>query len=302
MGSKIPQARLASGNKVTAVDYEKIGSKKKISCCTSACTAQLSFVKRHFRKYAGKEPVQILPCFRLKPGEAHEENCKYNLKGSLQLLAKQSDSEIFSSFKKSNFIFRLHILIKALWTATEEDFSSQSKKWGGEHDSNKAYTNQGRLTSYLKTLNQIIELRNYCKNNDQLARLVRLDYNGELISWDDFYYDSENLGGLVAKHGSGAVKIPLAIAGHIFKISGDVVELRSPYVLPDSNNKLMKPTPKIYLKNPDLLRLIDPSKEYVFFGKWEVTTKQKAKTPNKPTTVYQNIKMLIAESDHFIEI
>lgn len=303
MGSKIPEARLASGNKVTALEYEEANTKQKISCCSIGCTARLSFVKRHYRHYANKKPKEIFPCFRLKPGENHEEHCRYNLKGMLKLIAKDSDSEIFSSFQKSNFVFRLHVLIKALREATDEEFFLQGKKWGGESNSNKAYSNRGRLTSYLRTLSQIIELRNYCKNNDQLAKLVKLDYDGELINWYDFYYDSENLTELVTRHGVGRVKIPLAIAGHIFKIDNNVVELDSPYVLPDSNNVLMKPAPKIYLNNPNLLSFIDSGNEYVFFGRWEITIKQKAATvAGKPTKVYQNIKMRITESDHFIEI
>lgn len=307
MGSKIPEARLVSGIRVSALVYEKTEPKEKVSCCSPGCTALLSFVKRHQRKYAGKKPIEILPCFRLKPLEVHGEQCKYNLNGRLKLIAKKSESEIFTALKQSRFVFRLHVLIKALWTASDEDFIAQAKTWGSKNDSNKAYSNQGRLTNYLKTLRQIIELRDYCENNDQMAKLVELDYNGELIKWHDFYYDSGNLVELVSRHGIGEIQIPLAIAGHVYKISkqtkGYAVELHSPHVSPNSNNILTKPTPKIFLKNPNLLKLIDPDKEYVFFGKWTVSTKQKEPNPkNSLVTVYQNIKMSITEQDHFIEI
>lgn len=303
MGSKIPEARLSSGNKVTALVYEETIREGKVSCCSPACTARLSFVKRHLRNYANKKPIEILPCFRLKSGEIHGEHCKYNLKGRLQLIAKHSESEVFSALEQSKFVFRLHVLIKALWAATEEDFISHGKTWGGEDNSNKAYSNQGSLTNYLKTLRQIIELRNHCDNNDQLAKLVKLDYEGELINWHDFYYDSENLNELVKRHGAGKVKIPLAIAGHVFNIDKQgppynchVVELYSPHASPNSDDILTTTTPQIHLKNPELFTLIDPDKEYVFFGKWEIHTKQ------KKTKAYQDIKMFITEQDHFIEI
>jgi hypothetical protein len=301
MGSKIPEAKVASGRRVSALAYEQTTVKGKVFCSSTDCTARLSFVKRHTRHYV-KKNIQIAPCFRLKPRESHAEHCKYNIKGRLQLIAKDSDSEIFLALKQSKYVFRLHVLIKALWTASDEDVIAQGKTWGGENASNKAFSNQGRLTNYLKTLGQIIELRNYCQNNEQLSKLVKLDYDGEMINWSDFYYDRNNLDELVSRYGAGEIKIPLAIAGDVYNIDiqgskhRHVVELYSPDTGLDSNKLSTISTPQIYLTNPKLFSLIDPSKEYVFFGKWRVIIKQKG------SKIYQDIKMFITEPDHFIEI
>ena len=72
MGSKIPEAKLGSGNHVAAIDYE---SKPYgvIYCVSPGCNAQLTFVKRHNRKYATKT-VEIAPCFRLKKNKEHGLN------------------------------------------------------------------------------------------------------------------------------------------------------------------------------------------------------------------------------------
>ncbi|KGK01675.1 hypothetical protein, partial [Pseudoalteromonas sp. ND6B] len=112
MGSKIPEASLGFGNRVDATDYENkpYGT---LFCASPSCSAQLSFVKRHDRKYATKT-VEIAPCFRLKRNEEHSAKCKYNIGGQLNIIAKSSDSAVFSAIEESKYEFRLHILLKAL--------------------------------------------------------------------------------------------------------------------------------------------------------------------------------------------
>ena len=70
VGSKIPRARLVTGNKVDVLAYERRTDEAKIWCETSGCEAKLSFVSRHNRKCASKT-IEIPPCFRLKPHEIH---------------------------------------------------------------------------------------------------------------------------------------------------------------------------------------------------------------------------------------
>lgn len=308
MGSKIPEAKLASGAKTTALTYEEKPC-GDIFCCSPGCGAKLSFVKRHDRRYANKT-IEIAPCFRLKKNEDHDFSCKYNIDGRLEIIAKGSESEIFSAISKSKYEFRLHILIKALWELKNEVVEAKGKGWGRSGEHNKNYSNKGRLSNYLKTLRQILELRSLCEDNQQLKRLVALRFKEKKVIWENFYFDHENLGRFVEVHGADDFTMPLAISGHIHQIRNPnenfnfhVVELSSPFVEPDENGIVRKPVPQIILKNPSILKMINPEKEYIFFGQWKARLREtKGRGPNSAQKwIFENIEMYIDHEDHFIE-
>lgn len=307
MGSKIPEAKIESGERVTALKYEAAPA-GKIYCSSVACNAELSFVRRHNRKYQSKT-IEIAPCFRLKKYHLHVVGCKYNIEGQLDLIAKSSESEIFEALGKSSYEFRLHVLLKALRVLDEGRINELAKKWGASFSQNKKYANKGVLTNYLRTLGQILELRNYCEENDQLGELVVLNYHGRKIRWLDFYYDERNLSSLVETHGVGSVEIPLAVSGHIYSVKKlqvvkdcHVVELYSPEIVRDALGRAWKSTAQIYLNGSKLKGVINEDKEYIFFGKWEVSLKQHSSSGDSGKINYQNVKMHIQNADHFIEI
>ena len=163
VGSKIPKAQLKSGSKVSATEYEE-NPYGNLFCTSQDCSAQLSFVKRHNRKCASKT-IEVVPCFRLKRNEGHDINCKYNISGQLSIIARASKSEVFSAIEKSRYEFRLHILLKALWDLSKSDNESNDENLGVSGAKNKKYSNQGKLSNYLRTLKQILELRVLCEDN-----------------------------------------------------------------------------------------------------------------------------------------
>ena len=179
MGSKIPDAKVERGSLVSALAYEQqpFG---KLFCSITGCQAELSFVKRHNRRYESKT-VEIAPCFRLKRYEHHSLGCKYDLSGRLEVVAKQSDSEVFGAISDSQYEFRLHILLKALWVLTDQQVRRKGVSWGGAGEQDKKYSNKGRLTNYLRTLKQIMELRELCEEREELSSLVTLNFKGQKI-------------------------------------------------------------------------------------------------------------------------
>ena len=307
MGSKIPEARVESGRRVTALTYEASPA-GRIYCSFVDCNSELSFVRRHNRKYQSKT-IEIAPCFRLKQHQVHVVGCKYNIEGQLDLIAKYSESEIFEALGKSKYEFRLHVLLKALRVLDEDRIHELARKWGASFDQNKNYANKGALTNYLRTLRQILELRNYCEEDEQLGSLVVLNYHGRKIKWLDFYYDEKNLSSLVETHGVESIEIPLAISGHIYSVKKlkvvkdcHVVELYSPEIKRDTLGRAWKSTAQIYLNGSKLHGLIKEGKEYIFFGRWEVLLKQHLASQSSGRISYQNIKMHIHNTDHFVEI
>lgn len=312
MGSKIPKAKLEGGLTMTAEAYEDATKKVGLFCASAGCSAQLSFVQRHKRKYESKT-IEIPPCFRLKKYENHADSCKFNIGGQLKIVAKHSDSDVFAAVNESKFEFRLHILLKAFRELTTEDIEALGRQWGSATAQNKQYDNKGHLQSYLRTLGQILELRTLCEDNSELKTLVTLKHNGKKIPWDQFYFDHHNLITLPAIYGNGRtetyIDIPLAICSHVeskkpptdtFKCH--TVNLSTPFISPDENNLITKPTVQISLKNPNLAAQLTIGKEYVFFGKWRIRPRFKDKTSETGLQwLFQNIEMAIYYSDHFIE-
>ena len=307
MGSKIPNARLANKRIIDVLSYEK-NPQGKVSCAINGCNAELSFVRRHPRKCASKT-IEIPPCFRLKSNEHHAEGCKYNISGALNIIAKSSQSEVFRAISDKKYEFRLHVLIKSLRELTSLEVEKKTEGWGSGNESDKSYSNKGRLSNYLRTLKQIIELRTLCENNDELKSLIVLNFKGKKIPWSQFFFDNENLTNFIKYYGADKYTIPLAVSGLISKIVEPVekypyhvVELHSPFVKPDSKGLVKRNIVQIVVKKPEVVKSLIIGEEYVFFGQWSVNVKE---SKNKfgainNTMVYQNIKIYISNSDHFV--
>lgn len=307
MGSKIASARLTNNKIVNVVSYEK-NPQGKISCATVGCNAELSFVSRHPRKCASKT-IEIPPCFRLKPSEIHANGCKYNISGALNIIAKSSQSEVFQAISDKKYEFRLHVLIKALRELSSIEVGKKSEGWGSGNESDKSYSNKGNLSNYLRTLKQIIELRVLCENNNELKSLIVLKFKGKKIPWSRFFFDNENLTDFIKYYGGEKYTLPLSISGLIYKISEPmakfpyhVVELHCPFVAPDSKGVVKKTVVQIVVKKPEVIKSLVIGDEYVFFGQWSVNVKESKNKigPRNNTLVYQNIKMYISNTDHFV--
>lgn len=154
VGSKIPRARLLTVNKIDVITCERRTDEAQIWCETLGCEAKLPFFSWHNRKCASKT-IEIPLCFRLKPHEIHAEQCKYNIAGSLNIIAKSSESEVFKALAEKKFEFRLHILIKALRELSVFEVGKVSEGWGSSVESNKSFNNKGKLSNYLCTLKKI---------------------------------------------------------------------------------------------------------------------------------------------------
>lgn len=308
MGSKIPTARLANGTLIKVTDYED-KPQGKIRCAITGCTAELTFVSGHYRQCA-IDTIEIMPCFRLKPHETHAKNCKYNISGSLGIIAKNSRSEVFKAISEKKYEFRLHVLIRALRELSKHDIEVKAEGWGENSENNKSFSNKGSLSNYLRTLRQIIELRILCESNDDLKSLVVLKFKSKTIPWSRFFFDNDNLNTFIKYYGAEKYTPPLAISGVVYRISKPVenfpyhvVELHAPFVQPDSKGVIKRTIVQVVVKNPTVMALLSINTEYVFFGQWTIDIKPaKNKVgPRNNTMIYQNVRMYITNNDHFLQ-
>ncbi|RML46211.1 hypothetical protein ALQ97_101464 [Pseudomonas savastanoi pv. glycinea] len=307
MGSKIFKAKIQGVGQKTAQEYESSPVGIPI-CASSECAAKLTFVKSHLRQLADKS-ITVKPSFRLKLKEVHAADCKYNLEGQLKVMAAGSDTDIFGSVSQNSYEFRLHILLQAFKAVSKLELSSakDSEKNQGK---DKLFVQKGKLSSYLKKLKQIVELRSLCESNEDLSSLVVIKDGAKSIPWSEFYFDHENIRTLVNVYGAPKTTSPLAICGSVKCIKSPTekfpfhsVELDAPYVTPDPSNKVVKPVVKIALTKSSLASSFALGEEYIFFGRWKTNQCEKGVlSEDGPFWVFQNINMYIENDDHFLKI
>ncbi|AMO77683.1 hypothetical protein M8R19_25835 [Pseudomonas sp. R3.Fl] len=303
MGSKIPRALIQGLGGITALQYEALSTSPQPYCDSHVCNAEISFVKRHLRKCAD-QTIEVLPCYRLKKSSEHHQNCKYNLKGALSVVARESDSDLFGAIENARYELRLHILQNAYWESTKAAFERKARPPRPDTPE-KSYSSHGKLSTYLKTLKQILELRNLCANNEELKELITLDHKGMKVPWSRFFFDHENLHTFLKYYPKDQYTIPLAINGHIDRIEQPstqrkyhTLKLVPPFVSPNAQNVIKKPQPQIVVTTPDLATHFNPGEEYIFFGIWKPSISYK-KT-EKYHWENQRIEMYIKNSEHFI--
>lgn len=80
---------------------------------------------------------------------------------------------------------------------------------------NKEYENNGKISSYLSTMNKILLLRSEIEENKELSTLVQLEFDTENISWNKFYYSADEHIKCFKYVSGNNIKHPVCIEGKI---------------------------------------------------------------------------------------
>ncbi|WP_368528771.1 hypothetical protein [Enterobacter cloacae] len=159
------------------------------------CPAKISWVKAHKRN--GKNISAFL---RLQKNEEHTFDCKNSVKSAITSLVAHSqnieDGKILLEAQDSAFIFRMNVLIEASAALRKASFTPDE-----EADSEKKARKrirykktEKRLADYFNTAAGIAKIRAKIEESSDkktLSDLVKIDYNGKKISWNDFFYDED---------------------------------------------------------------------------------------------------------------
>ncbi|PAF38810.1 hypothetical protein CHH58_05140 [Terribacillus saccharophilus] len=210
------------------------------------CPIKVTFNRSHERS-AGKEKVFVRATFKKDKGKEHEE-CRYNAKYQMDILARESDNNVFKSLENNQFEFRLNMmhneinLIKN--NPTDIKFSPT------ERPVKQNYVSTGRLDSYLSTMNKIIELRNeLADDHEDLTSIVKIKYKDKKISWNNFYYDRNRYS--EAFNYLSQNKVPICIEGTVHSIGPSRYDyaiklVHGKWIKEDGKN--LVPTVTVYFK------------------------------------------------------
>ncbi|MGK8541546.1 hypothetical protein ACRS43_01455 [Enterobacter cloacae] len=177
------------------------------------CPAKISWVKAHKRN--GKNISAFL---RLQKNEEHTFDCKNSVKSAITSLVAHShnieDGKLLLEAQDSAFIFRMNVLIEASAALRKASFTPDEET-DSEEKARKRIRykkTEKRLADYFNTAAGIAKIRAKIEESSDkktLSDLVKIDYNGKKISWNDFFYDEDRYPILLKK--AAKIAHPVAI-------------------------------------------------------------------------------------------
>ena len=214
MVSKVTSVIDSNSQRITASSAESHNYSKPLQC--EYCGAIMSFVNG-YTKAIGEDTIYIKPFFRLKIKSRHGENCKFNVTGQVNIIARKSSSSIINENSSGNFELRLLAVKKAINELIE--LSKEKKKYNNNSFPSsiekKYIESETRLSSYINSATQVLKVRHFCESNSEIADVLKLDFDGIKLSWDDFYYEEDEHFRCFNNVSNSTVKVPVAIKGTI---------------------------------------------------------------------------------------
>ncbi|MFK4435446.1 hypothetical protein [Paenibacillus sp. RC21] len=265
MGTKMPKAYYAQEEKILNINDANIKMNGSLFCEVAICRVPVTFVDAHKKKLADKTVV-VNPYFRLTSNEKkHYVECRYNTIGQIKVIAQDSDDNIIKAIEDNRYSFRLNVIDEALKDLINLN-KEQTKNDGqcaGANKPSKTYINQGKLDSYLSTMQKIMRLRSLAESNEELRELLVLQYGKQEVKWNKFYYESDDLQKCYTYIKRNEVTHPMCIDGVIKEFSDptekfkfSVLKLTSPWVEPDKNGVINRPVVELIIRSDKVLDYI----------------------------------------------
>ena len=204
---KIRKALLVENNElVTPREYEEMfkecNDRKEVRC---SCGAKLSFVETHTRTYSKGNSSIVSAFFRDSKTSVHKEDCPYNISNRIKKIVAESQC---LPIEKGKYILSLKNPCYQDDTKTNNDTSSYDRYSKDIYPTNRYYNN------YLKTVGDILSLRDDLESNADLSQFV-LYFGQEQVKWEDFYFAFKQYGGILKIIHKG---YPICIEGDIYHI------------------------------------------------------------------------------------
>jgi hypothetical protein len=240
-------------------------------------------------RQVSERTVPVNPYFRLAGRDAaHRERCPYDTRGQVIVIVRGSDPDVISSLDAgSERKFRLNILRENPARLADESVRISKRAGGGGKTlpPQKLYVRSVKLTPYLRSVSQIMKLRARIEGNDEVAKLIELNFQGKKLRWADFYYEDETEYGkcfdylerLWARPG---LVHPVCIQGRVKqvdprteKFTNYSLRLYSPFIKPDEDGIKRFPSVRIALGGEacDLAERISPDMTIVAHAIWRVS-------------------------------
>ncbi|HCG9126115.1 hypothetical protein [Vibrio rotiferianus] len=209
-GIKITFAYDSNGVRVNADSYGAFPIAHPLTCPDKNCEAFLEHVNGYKRESYGKQ--QFIPAFyRLEKGFDHSEYCSYKSSGRATIVAGESDHEVKDALAKGDFLFRVHVM-DAEERKKLKDKSGTFQQFPPNDTTERKYRNRGRRSTYVRTMNSLLEIYNHGRLNPQDRAKIKLIIGGKVVKWTEFFYSTNHLGSLKSRlHREGIVQAAVVV-------------------------------------------------------------------------------------------
>ncbi|REC93589.1 hypothetical protein [Kushneria indalinina] len=214
MASKMPAAIDSKSKEVTISIAERLDYTSPLEC--EFCNAKVSFVNG-FTREVGDNIVFVNPYFRLKTGNAHGPECRYNIKGQVKIIARESDENFLAQTESGKFELRLLAVKKAIKEL--QNLAREKRKRGPynqKENEDKEYVKSGKkLGSYINSAVKVLRVRSLCEEDKDIENLLELVFDGTRLPWKDFYYEDKDFFRCYSNVREATVSVPVAIVGTV---------------------------------------------------------------------------------------
>lgn len=199
MGIKMPSAystdkkSLLTISQATILDQNSGLNRQGLICSSAAeglCRAAVAYVKAHERKCEDKQ-ITVSSFFRLRSKDSdHSEQCCFNTAEQVNIIARDSDPDLFNQIANGRYKLRLNILKESLIQIDREAEAARGRK-PTPRSRQIVFTPRGKLDSYFRTARQIAELRERHEDAQELAQLVQLELHNKTVPWSNFFFETD---------------------------------------------------------------------------------------------------------------
>lgn len=282
-------------HRIAAADIDQ-STREGLIC--EFCDAKISWVNAH--KRSGKNISAFL---RLQKGQEHASYCDNIVKSAITALVAHSrnieEGKPLFAVGESNVIFRMNVLIEAAVDARRARLAMDDETIPEEKVRKRARYQKAekRLTDYFNTAAGVARIRARIEESadkQSLSDLIKIDYGGKQISWNDFFYDEKHYPVLFKK--ADKITHPVAILitvkseqrkiktekGEFYSLNGEV------YILEHNDKTKDYFSPALTCSNPMFFNKLKAKDEVIVVGYIRTSTK-----PWREGKIYKNLNVRI---------
>lgn len=267
----------------TPISVAEIQESDREGLICQFCPAKISWVKAHKRN--GKNISAFL---RLQKNEHHASDCGNTVKSAVTTLVAHSQNiengKLLIDANDSIFVFRMNVLIEA-GTSVRKARLSLDEECTPEEKARKRVRYQKtekRLTDYFNTAIGIAKIRariEESRDKKALSELIKIDYNGKEISWNDFFYEEDRYPILFKN--AEKIRHPVAILSTVKHQQKHIKTERSEFyslngevcILENTDNTKDYFSPNLTCNDPMIFEKFHAQDELIIIGNVRTTTK-----------------------------
>ena len=199
-------------------------------CDHPPCGCAVRFVHRYQQNRSNRiEPIDVPAYIGLTSDSEHIAGCRYDAPGRLTAIVAQSDPDFVKALDTGKRELRLLVLHNGLrgqgLSGTTLVGPGTRTGTSGGNATIDVVQSEKRLSSYVRTMADLVALRALCEADTFLASELILRFGTRRIAWKDFFFERERYDeawGLVREGGTNVFPIALAatVRSHYVPSSG----------------------------------------------------------------------------------